>query len=37
MPRVTKGAAKRRKHNKHTTLRGRPALDYRYRLKRPER
>jgi ribosomal-protein-alanine N-acetyltransferase len=28
---------KRRKHNKQTTLRGRPALDYRYRLKRPER
>ena len=26
---------KRRTHNKQTTLRGRPALDYRYRLKRP--
>ena len=26
---------KRRTHNKPTTLRGRPALDYRYRLKRP--
>jgi RimJ/RimL family protein N-acetyltransferase len=25
----------RRTHNKRTTLRGRPALDYRYRLKRP--
>jgi ribosomal-protein-alanine N-acetyltransferase len=28
---------RRRRHNKQTTLRGRPALDYRYRLKRPER
>ena len=27
----------RRKHNKQTTLRGRPALDYRYRLKRAAR
>jgi RimJ/RimL family protein N-acetyltransferase len=27
----------RRAHNKPTTLRGRPALDYRYRLRRPER
>jgi [ribosomal protein S5]-alanine N-acetyltransferase len=26
---------RRRTHNKQTTLRGRPALDYRYRLKRP--
>lgn len=27
----------RRAHNRPTTLRGRPALDYRYRLRRPER
>lgn len=27
---------KRRAHNKQTTLRGHPALDYRYRLKRPQ-
>ena len=27
----------RRAHNRTTTLRGRPALDYRYRLRRPER
>ena len=26
----------RRTHNKTTTLRGRPALDYRYRLRRPD-
>lgn len=26
----------RRTHNKVTTLRGRPSVDYRYRLKRPE-
>jgi RimJ/RimL family protein N-acetyltransferase len=28
---------KRRSHTRQTTLRGRPALDYRYRLKRPPR